>query len=136
MAAQIRAYLSPTLVLLAFNWEAGANRNDFLGFAIRRTPPYDGEQHPETINGRQWSWLPNRLSFAGPGADGQDFSSKSSPVQKFMWWDARYRAEEAGHAHVTYMVIPVTGQPNAVNLEIAEAASVELDLPAHVVGGV
>jgi hypothetical protein len=28
---KIRSYLSPTMVLLAFNWEEGAGRSDFLG---------------------------------------------------------------------------------------------------------
>ena len=28
----IKAYRSPTLVLLAFDWPDGENRNDFLGF--------------------------------------------------------------------------------------------------------
>jgi hypothetical protein len=37
-AVAARAYLSPTLVLLAFDWPSGAARDDFLGFAIERTP--------------------------------------------------------------------------------------------------
>jgi len=35
---QVKSYTSPTLVLLAFNWEPGGQREDFLGFAIERTP--------------------------------------------------------------------------------------------------
>ena len=31
-----RAYLSPTLVLLAMDWPDGETRHDFLGFAIRQ----------------------------------------------------------------------------------------------------
>jgi hypothetical protein len=73
------------------------------------------------IDGRRWSWLPNRLSFTGPGAGGHDFSSKSSPIQKFMWWDARFHAAESGTTRVTYVVIPVTGKPNSLRLETASA---------------
>ncbi len=37
---QVHAYTSPTLVLLAFNWEVGGARKDFLGFSIERTPGF------------------------------------------------------------------------------------------------
>ena len=40
MAIDIRAYLSPTLVLLAFNWNEGKSNPDFLGFAIKRSPGF------------------------------------------------------------------------------------------------
>jgi hypothetical protein len=133
---KLRAYLSPTLVLLAFDWSEGGTRNDFLGFAIRRTPPSDGDKNPEEINGKKWSWLPNRLSFQGPGTLGQDFSSKGAPIQKFMWWDARYKAEEAGVSIVTYTVIPVTGTPTDPHLEDASASSIEIGLPFHVINRV
>jgi len=128
---KLRGYLSPTLVLLAFDWPTGGTRNDFLGFAIRRTPPSDGEKNPEEIDGKKWSWLPNRLSFEGPGTPGQDFSSKAAPIQKFMWWDARYKAEEAGVSVVNYTVIPVTGTPTNLHLEDASATSLEIGLPPH-----
>jgi hypothetical protein len=59
MPVVIKAYTSPTLVLLAFDWAGGANRNDFLGFAIKRVPGFGNQ--PE-------SWLPNRIDFNGPGA--------------------------------------------------------------------
>jgi len=51
-----KSYVSPTLVLLAFDWPAGAERNDFLGFAIQRTPGFSGGDP---------SWLPNRIGFNG-----------------------------------------------------------------------
>ena len=86
-----RAYLSPTLVLLAFDWPDGGARQDFLGFAIRRSPGFQGQAE---------SWLPNRVGFEGPARDGADLPSNTSPVQKFLWWDARIddgkvRVEEA-----------------------------------------
>src|SRR5262249_35562115 len=74
-----KAYLSPTLVLLAFDWADGGQRKDFLGFAIRRSPGYQQETQ---------SWLPNRVGFEGPAPDGGDLPSNTSPIQKFLWWDA------------------------------------------------
>jgi hypothetical protein len=68
---KLRTYLSPTLVLLAFDWGAGRSRSDFLGFAIERRPGFWGAAS---------SWLPNRLGFGGPATDG-DLPSNTSPVQ-------------------------------------------------------
>jgi hypothetical protein len=84
----VRAYRSPTLVLLALDW---ADRDDFLGLAVERTPgmrpSLNEPQAPK-------SWLPNRVGFDGPPADGQaDFPSNTNPIQKFQWWDAAYLAE-------------------------------------------
>ncbi|MCM3468458.1 hypothetical protein M3643_13385, partial [Staphylococcus lugdunensis] len=87
MTVSVRSYLSPTLVLLAFDWPDAASRSDFLGFAIRRTPGFwsaDGKTRAPD------SWLPNRLTFDGPAADTQgDAPTDQAPIQKFMWWDAR-----------------------------------------------
>ena len=46
-----RAFMSPTLVFLAMDWDDGRNVKDFLGFAIRRTPGFGiskvpGQQPP------------------------------------------------------------------------------------------
>jgi hypothetical protein len=82
VAIDIRAYLSPTLVLLAFNWNDGKANPDFLGFAIKRTPGFwsaDGKSR-ETE-----SWLPNRLMFEGPVSPSKpDAPSNIAPIQKFM----------------------------------------------------
>jgi hypothetical protein len=87
MPVVIKAYTSPTLVLLAFDWAGGANRNDFLGFAIKRVPGFGNQ--PE-------SWLPNRIDFNGPAPDGSDKPSARAPIQKFMWWDARIDTKDRG----------------------------------------
>ena len=69
------------------DWPDGEARQDFLGFAIRRTP---GFQDNKTGTLADYSWLPNRIGFNGPPAEGQpDFPSNKSPIQKFLWWDAR-----------------------------------------------
>jgi hypothetical protein len=67
MNTDARAYLSPSLVLLALDWADGEQRQDFLGFAIRRTP---GFLDFKTKQMAASSWLPNRLSFNGPPAAG------------------------------------------------------------------
>ena len=73
-----RAYLSPTLVLLAFDWPDGEQRNDFLGFAIKRTP---GFLDFTTGTLAASSFLPNRLNFNGPPAEGQpDFPSDEARI--------------------------------------------------------
>ena len=91
-----RAYLSPTLVLLAFDWPDGEQRADFLGFAITRTP---GFLDLTTGVLAASSLLPNRLSFNGPPAEGQpDFPSDKAPIQKFMWWDARLEGLPTGQS--------------------------------------
>jgi hypothetical protein len=80
-----RAYLSPTLVLLAMDWPDGANRPDFLGFAIHRTP---GFLDLSTGGVAPSSFLPTSL-FNGPPARTPDSVQHVAPIQKFMWWDAR-----------------------------------------------
>jgi hypothetical protein len=89
MAIELRAYLSPTLVLLALNWDEGHTRDDFLGFAISRAPGFwsaDGKHRADE------SWLPNRLTFDGPVQAGKpDAPSNVAPIQKFMWWASRTR---------------------------------------------
>ena len=55
----VRAYTSPTLVLLAMDWADGAEREDLLGFAILRSPGFHkGEQDGYLLN-KDW------LCFSG-----------------------------------------------------------------------
>jgi len=103
---QVKAYASPTLVLLAFNWDAGKDFDDFLGFAIKRSPGFRGNKAP--------TWLPNRLGFQGGNLQG-DFPSNEAPIQKFMWWDARIDDKTRGKS-ITYNVTPIRGTPD--NLQV------------------
>jgi PLD-like domain len=128
-----RAYLSPTLVLLAMDWPDGANRQDFLGFAIRRTPGFlnlsTGVIEPS-------SFLPNRISFNGPPPAGQpDFPSDQAPIQKFMWWDARLDGSAAGNS-LTYDITPVCGTPGNLTMIEADTFSLTVELPRHVQLGI
>jgi phosphatidylserine/phosphatidylglycerophosphate/cardiolipin synthase-like enzyme len=122
----VRPYLSPTLVLLALDWPDGSGHADFLGFAIQRTPGFQGAAS---------SWLPNRLTFTGPNPDAGDLPSNENPIQSFLWWDARFSATDRG-SQFTYKVIPVTGAPGALTLVDAAASSVTVTIPQTVEQGI
>lgn len=124
--AKARTYLSPTLVLLALDWPGGSDRNDFLGFAIRRKPGFGGAEE---------SWLPNRIGFDGPRHDGGDIPSNEAPIQKFMWWDARFEDDDHNR-NFTYTVYPVVGNAEHLEVLIEEAAFVRVVLPDHVEHGI
>jgi phosphatidylserine/phosphatidylglycerophosphate/cardiolipin synthase-like enzyme len=132
-AVLTKAYLSPSLVLLAVDWPDGADHTDFLGFAIKRSP---GFSDLKTGTQPAFSWLPNRLSFNGPPAKGQpDFPSNEAPIQKFLWWDARLEGVAPG-ASLTYEVSPVLGTANMHSLDAASTASIAVSLPNHVEFGI
>jgi phosphatidylserine/phosphatidylglycerophosphate/cardiolipin synthase-like enzyme len=118
-----KAYRSPTLVLLAFDWAAGGNRNDFLGFAIQRTPGFrrNGQLLPD-------SWLPNRIDFDGPAPDGQDKPSIKAPIQKFLWWDSRIDTADRG-ATFKYKITPIAGSPHDLRPLDAEAVVLDVKIP-------
>jgi phosphatidylserine/phosphatidylglycerophosphate/cardiolipin synthase-like enzyme len=128
-----RAYLSPTLVLLALDWADGETRNDFLGFAVKRTP---GFQDLKTGVMAASSWLPNRIGFDGPPAAGQpDFPSDGAPIQKFMWWDARLEGVAIGQP-LTYEISAVTGTKAQHALDPASTSQLMIRLPPHVENGI
>ncbi|MGF6773385.1 phosphatidylserine/phosphatidylglycerophosphate/cardiolipin synthase-like enzyme [Paraburkholderia sp. GAS199] len=133
MTVSVRSYLSPTLVLLAFDWPEGQNRDDFLGFAIKRTPGFVSENgHDREAS----SWLPNRLTFKGAVPSTQaDAPSNTAPIQKFMWWDARID-EPDREKPFAYKVYPVVGTPDAPQLLEAQMAECKLTLPAHIEAGI
>ncbi|MBI1821817.1 MAG: phospholipase [Nitrospirae bacterium] len=122
----IRAYLSPTLVLLAMDWPEGRDHQDFLGFAIKRTPGFKRSAE---------SWLPNRIGFNGPAPNGADLPSNTSPIQKFLWWDARIDDVDRGKTF-TYTITPVVGDPNNNKLLNQAANSVKVTLPQQVENGI
>jgi phosphatidylserine/phosphatidylglycerophosphate/cardiolipin synthase-like enzyme len=119
MPVVVRKFTSPTLVLLAYDWPEGDGRNNFLGFAIERTPGFDGAAK---------SWLPNRISFDGPKPDQSDFPSNEAPIQKFYWWDARIDTKDRGTSF-SYRVIPVTGAPGHLQLNDADAGKIDVEVP-------
>lgn len=119
MPVVVKSYTSPTLVLLAFDWPEGDNRVDFLGFAIERTPGFDGSVK---------SWLPNRIGFNGPKPDQSDLPSNEAPIQKFYWWDARIDTKDRG-TRFSYRVTPVTGAPGALVPLGAEVGTTDVAIP-------
>jgi hypothetical protein len=115
----VRSYVSPTLVLLAMDWPDGSKRDDFLGFAIRRTPGFWQQRQ---------SWLPNRIGFDGPPADGKDLPSNTAPIQKFMWWDARIDTKDRGKT-IHYEVIPVVKPWMSPKLVTSAMATIDVKIP-------
>ncbi|GAC1304556.1 MAG: phospholipase D-like domain-containing protein [Vulcanimicrobiaceae bacterium] len=98
-----RAYPSPTLVLLAWDWPDGSARTDFVGFSIARSPgvaAVSGGPRPAS------SYLTNRITFDGPPADGSFVSSDAFPIQKFNWWDAQFGDADRG-ATFRYTIRPM-----------------------------
>jgi hypothetical protein len=121
-----RPYLSPTLVLLCFDWADGANRQDFLGFAIKRAPGYQSEKE---------SWLPNRVGFDGPAPNHGDVPCNTAPFQKFMWWDARIDDVDRGKTF-TYTIYPAVGDPAKPDLLDDASVALPVTLPQSVIDGV
>jgi phosphatidylserine/phosphatidylglycerophosphate/cardiolipin synthase-like enzyme len=121
---KLRAYTSPTLILLAMDWPEGAEHADFLGFAIRRTPGFRGAAA---------SWLTNRIGFDGPPADGSFLPSDKAPIQKFMWWDAQIDTADRGKKF-RYEVWPVRGTRDNLARVDAAMRSIQVTLPRFVEG--
>jgi phosphatidylserine/phosphatidylglycerophosphate/cardiolipin synthase-like enzyme len=121
----VRTYLSPTLVLLAYDWADARLHPDFLGFAIRRSPGFSKNQKS--------GYLLNKLGFPGTPADGLRFSDKA-PIQKFVWWDSAICPDDQGKTF-KYTVIPVLGT-GALDLKLlaSAAGSVSAKVPGSVRG--
>jgi len=125
----VKPYLSPTLVLLTFDWEEAPQHPDFLGFAIRRTPGFRSAGGHTVVSS---SWLPNRIGFNGAVPENQpDLPSNVAPIQKFMWWDNRIDTPDI-EGQFIYEIWPVCGTPNKLELQEHAKAYVTVKLPAHV----
>lgn len=109
---KIKAYAATKVILLAFEWSDGKSRNDFLGFAIRRTPGF---------NGKPSSWLMNRITFSTVSSSPTRFQSNESPIQKFMWWDAQFEDKDVDKPY-EYEVTPVVGLPGQA-IKLLKSAS-------------
>jgi phosphatidylserine/phosphatidylglycerophosphate/cardiolipin synthase-like enzyme len=118
----LRAYTSPTLVLLAMDWADGANYEDFLGFAILRSPGFHA--------GEKDGYLLNKIGFAPPGPHAQSLPSNVSPIQKFLWWDSAITNADRGKTF-TYTVTPVRGtSPQDLKLhDEASSKPTKVDVP-------
>jgi len=96
------------------DWADGADYEDFLGFAILRSPGFH--------KGEEDGYLLNKIGFAPPGPHSQPLPSNVAPIQKFLWWDSTISDSNRGTTF-TYTVAPVRGTgPQDINL-VHEAAS-------------
>ncbi len=118
----LRSYASPTLVLLAMDWADGATYEDFLGFAILRSPGFR--------SGEKDGYLLNKIGFAPPGPHSQPLPSSVSPIQKFLWWDSAITDADRGKTF-TYKITPVRGTgPQSLNLyEEASSVPTKVEVP-------
>ena len=116
-----RSYTSPTLVLLAMDWTAGAKRSDFLGFAILRSPGF--------AKGEKDAWLTNKIGFSPPTKTSQPMPSNIAPFQKFLWWDSSITDTDRGRTF-TYTITPVCGTgPNDLQLQHGDETSIDVPIP-------
>src|SRR4051812_43132546 len=116
-----RAYTSPTLVLLAMDWAAGAKRADFLGFAIRRAPGFK--------RGEKQGFLFNKIGFFPPKRHGRPIPSNQAPFQKFHWWDSAISERDRGHTFI-YTITPVCGTgPGDLNMLAESETLLRVTIP-------
>ena len=112
----IKAYASPSCVLLCFDWPDGTDHSDFLGFAIKRDPGYGRDGRPQ--------FLFNKLDFVPLANDAKPKGSDKAPIQKFNWWDGGIDPKDRGRTF-TYTVTPVRGT-GADDLTLLDAMSGDL----------
>lgn len=123
-----RAYASPTVVLLAFNWEDGKSHEDFLGFAILRSPGYSKDGKPD--------YLFNKIDFERLKPNQPPKGSDQAPIQKFSWWDGGIESEDRGKTF-QYTITPVLGSgPGDLHLQTQAAATVQVTIPHPVENGI
>ena len=124
----VRAYASPTLVLLALDWPEGKDHPDFLGFAISRSPGYAA--------GEQDAWLLNKIGFTPPQADSTPQPSNLAPIQKFLWWDSGITTQQRGNT-LSYTVTPVLGTSSRdLQLQSGVARTCKVTVPKLVEKGI
>lgn len=123
-----RAYTSPTLVLLCFDWSDGSKHPDFLGFSIKRSPGFGKTGAPQ--------YLYNKLDFTAPNPGAKPKPSNLAPIQKFNWWDGGISPADAGKTY-TYTITPILGTgPDDLQEQTADAVTLPVKLPNTVEGGI
>lgn len=126
--ATVKAYASASCVLLAFDWEDGAQHKDFLGFAIERDPGYTKSGEPQ--------FLFNKLDFVPIKAGALPKRSDVAPIQKFNWWDGGLNIRDRGKTF-KYTVTPVLGTgPGDLKLQKASAGAVSVTIPQAMENGI
>jgi phosphatidylserine/phosphatidylglycerophosphate/cardiolipin synthase-like enzyme len=116
-----RAYASPTVVLLAMDWPDGSKFDDFLGFAILRSPGF--------APGEKEAYLRNKIGFDPPTAKSQPLPSNLAPFQKFFWWDSGINTADRGQTF-RYTITPVRGTGgHDLHLQHQDEATVTVNIP-------
>ena len=126
----VKAYVSPTLVLLAFDWPDGPlpNHDDFLGFAIQRSPGHRADKKPD--------FLLNKLGFKNSPNNRGPYPSDKAPIQKFLWWDAGISSADRGR-QFKYTVYPVCGTgPSNLRLVQNDATTISVQIPHEEEGAI
>jgi phosphatidylserine/phosphatidylglycerophosphate/cardiolipin synthase-like enzyme len=117
----LRAYTSPTLVFLAFDWPDGGAHPDFIGFSIKRDPGF-------TKSGVA-QYLCNKIDFHPLPLDADSPTSDKAPIQKFNWWDGGIGPADQGKTFA-YTVTPMVGTGPGDLRPVTEAAkSLDVTLP-------
>jgi phosphatidylserine/phosphatidylglycerophosphate/cardiolipin synthase-like enzyme len=120
-SVKAKAYTSPTLVLLAMDWPDGGRFDDFLGFAILRSPGFQ--------QGEKDGYLLNKISFSAPTPDSQPLPSSLAPFQKFLWWDGGINDADRGKTF-KYTITPVRGTgPNDLQMQHDAETTITVPLP-------
>jgi len=127
-SVRARAFTSPTLVLLAYDWPAGKDHADFLGFAIRRSPGHGKSGAPD--------YLWNKIGFSAPKKNDPPKPSDKNPIQRFLWWDSGIEAADRGKTF-TFTVVPVLGSgPADLTLRHASETAIAVTIPHEVENGI
>ncbi|WP_025038406.1 phospholipase D-like domain-containing protein [Bradyrhizobium sp. DOA9] len=122
----VKAYASPSCVLLTFDWKSGPEHEDFLGFAIQRDPGYGRDRKPQ--------FLFNKLDFVPLAEDARPKGSDEAPIQKFNWWDGGINTSDQGRTF-EYTVIPVLGTgPGDLQLRHDAAGKKSVTVPKPLEG--
>lgn len=126
--ASVKAYASASCVLLAFDWAEGKAHEDFLGFALERSPGYS--------RGGAAEFLFNKLDFVPLKKGAKPKPSDQAPIQKFNWWDGGLTQGDRGKTF-KYTVTPVLGTgPGGLKLQTNSAASVTVQVPQPLQGDI
>ncbi|WP_083354881.1 phospholipase D-like domain-containing protein [Mesorhizobium sp. LCM 4577] len=119
--ATVKAYASPSCVLLTFDWSDGVTHADFLGFAIERSPGYTKKGDPQ--------FLFNKLDFVPIAKGSKPKGSDVAPIQKFNWWDGGLKLSDRGRTF-QYTITPVLGTgPTDLKLQTASSGVVDVAIP-------
>ncbi|MCA1510196.1 phospholipase D-like domain-containing protein [Bradyrhizobium sp. NBAIM01] len=125
-AVTVKAYASPSCVLLTFDGKDGPEHDDFLGFAIQRNPGYGRDGKPQL--------LCNKLDFVPLAEDARPKGSHKAPIQKSNWWDGGINIDDQGRTF-EYTVIPVRGTgADDLQLQHGAAAKKSVTVPRSLEG--